>query len=104
MLPLLARTPQLHLFSSPPIPGPISVNDLSSGLNLATDSPSIEGNAVEKSTQCTIRFKIAIRYFVCVHKQRCFKNELLPFPKIVSWRFFKKKSKFNRFNSLHESC
>ena len=77
MLPLLARTPQLHLFSSPPIPaGPISVNDLSSGLNLATDSPSIEGNAVEKSTQCTIRFKIAIRYFVCVHKQRCFKNEL----------------------------
>ena len=29
---------------------------------------------------------------------------ILPFPKIVSWRFFKKNLNLNRFNSLHESC
>jgi hypothetical protein len=31
-------------------------------------------------------------------------NIILPFPKIVSWRFFKKNLNLNRFNSLHESC
>ena len=29
---------------------------------------------------------------------------ILPFPKIVSWRFKKKNLNLNRFNSLHESC
>ena len=36
MLPVLAHTPQRHLFPTAPRSGPISVNDLSSGLNFTT--------------------------------------------------------------------
>ena len=60
MSPVLARTPHIHFHRPSPRSGPISVNDLSSGLNFITKS-LISDNFDEDLYCRTLHFaKVAI--------------------------------------------